>query len=66
MISLVNLRRAKILPHVVIAQHVVFDAIILYINIIFNQVFNENRVIVMLKSAAGGHAGGRQLLVSAQ
>jgi len=31
----------------------------------FNQVFNENRVIVMLKSAAGGLAGGRQLLVSA-
>ena len=25
----------------------------------FNQVFNENRVIVMLKSAAGGRAGGR-------
>jgi len=31
-----------------------------------NQVFNENQVIVMLKSAAGGRAGGRQLLVSAQ
>ena len=33
---------------------------------IFNQVFNENWVIVMLKSAAGGRACGRQLLVSAQ
>jgi len=33
---------------------------------VFNQVFNENRVIVMLKSAAGEQAGGRQLLVSAQ
>jgi len=28
-------------------------------NRIFNQVFNENRVIVMQKSAAGGRAGGR-------
>ena len=26
-------------------------------NLIINQVFNENRVIVMLKSAAGGRAG---------
>ena len=26
----------------------------------FNQVFNENLVIVMLKSAAGGRAGGRE------
>jgi len=33
---------------------------------VFNQVFNENLVIVMLKSAAGGWAGGHQLLVSAQ
>jgi len=33
---------------------------------LFNQVFNENRVIVMLKSAAGGRAGVRQLLVSVQ
>jgi len=37
---------------------------------VFNQVFNENLVIVMLKSVAGGRegvrAGGRQLLVSAQ
>ena len=37
---------------------------------LINQVFNENQVIVMLKSAAGGRAcgraGGRQLLVSAQ
>jgi len=27
--------------------------------LIFNQVFNENQVIVMLKSAAGGRVGGR-------
>jgi len=33
---------------------------------IFNQVFNENWVIVMLKSVAGGRAGVHQLLVSAQ
>jgi len=33
---------------------------------VFNQVFNENLVIVMLKSAAGGRACGRQLLVSGQ
>ena len=34
---------------------------------IFNQVFNENQVIVMLKSAAGFvRACGRQLLVSGQ
>jgi len=26
--------------------------------LLFNQVFNKNRIIVMLKSAAGGHAGG--------
>jgi len=41
---------------------------------LFNQVVNENLVIVMLKSAVGGRAGGRadlracgrQLLVSGQ
>jgi len=39
---------------------------IIYV-IVFNQVFNENLVILMLKSVAGGvRACGRQLLVSAQ
>ena len=36
---------------------------IVWRNMLFNQVFNENQVIVMLKSAAGGRA---KLLVSAQ
>jgi len=33
---------------------------VVFIILIVNQVFNENRVIVMLKSAAGGQVGGRE------
>ena len=47
-----------------------FYTLELTIFIFSNKVLNENQVIVMLKSAAGGRAcgraGGRQLLVSAQ
>jgi len=33
-----------------------FPSIIFAVNVMFNQVFNENQVIVMLKSAAGVRA----------
>jgi len=37
----------------------IYNMFVCKIRNIFHQVFNENRVIVMLKSAAGGQAGGR-------